>query len=222
MTVKALESVQNEESFNLFWEKVELHIAAFEADEPTLPRKRKCPQHFDDGTAVGDHPATPKILFRQHYFEALDLIINCIRSRFEQPGYNTYKNLQELLFQAIKRHDFEPELQYISWFYGDDINKANLKCQLQTFALDYPIKNTQPNVFEIREYMISLSPAKKQLIAEVCTIMKLILVMSATNATSECSFSALKRVKTHLRSTMSQDRLNHLMILHVHKELTDA
>ena len=67
-------------------------------------------------------------------------------------GYNTYKNLQEFLFQAIKGHDFELELQYISRFYGDDINKANLKYQLQTFALDYPIKNTQPNVFKIREY----------------------------------------------------------------------
>ena len=62
----------------------------------------------------------------------------------------------------------------------------------------------------------------KQLIAEVCTIMKLILVMPATNAMSERSFSALKRVKTNLRSTMNQDRLNHYMILHVHKELTDA
>ena len=66
------------------------------------------------------------------------------------PGYNTYKNLQELLFQAIKGHDFEPELQYISRFYGDDINKANLKYQLQTFALNY---HTQPNVFEVREYV---------------------------------------------------------------------
>ena len=44
MTVETLEALQNEESFNLFWEKVELHIAAFEIDEPILPRKRKCPQ----------------------------------------------------------------------------------------------------------------------------------------------------------------------------------
>ena len=52
--------------------------------------------------------------------------------------------------------------------------------------------------------------------------MKLILVMPATNATSERSFSALKRVKTYLRSSMTQSRLNHLMILQVHKEMTDS
>ena len=36
--------------------------------------------------------------------------------------------------------------------------------------------------------------------------------MSATNATSERSFSALRRIKSYLRSTMHQQRLNHLMI----------
>ena len=57
---------------------------------------------------------------------------------------------------------------------------------------------------------------------QVCTVLKLILIMPATNATSERSFSALRRVKTYLRSSMYQQRLNHLMLLHVHKERTDA
>ena len=48
------------------------------------------------------------------------------------------------------------------------------------------------------------------------------LVMLATNAVSEGSFSALKRVKTYLCSTMGEGRLNHLMLLHVHKELADG
>ena len=46
--------------------------------------------------------------------------------------------------------------------------------------------------------------------------------MPASNATSERSFSALRRVKTYLRSTMVQQRLNNLMVLHVHKDMTDA
>ena len=58
--------------------------------------------------------------------------------------------------------------------------------------------------------------------SEIVTLMKLILVMQATNATSERTFSALRRVKTYLRSTMPQERLNHLMILHTHQEATDA
>ena len=52
--------------------------------------------------------------------------------------------------------------------------------------------------------------------------MKLILVMPATNAARERSFSALRRIKTYLRSTMKQECLNSLMVLHVHKDLIDA
>ena len=52
--------------------------------------------------------------------------------------------------------------------------------------------------------------------------MKLLLVMPATNATSERSFSALRRVKTYLRTQMTQQRLNHLMVLNAHSDKTDA
>jgi len=59
------------------------------------------------------------------------------------------------------------------------------------------------------------------LVSEVVTLLQLILVMPATNASSEGSFSAFRMVKNYLSSTMAQDRLNHTMLLHCHKELTD-
>ncbi len=41
--------------------------------------------------------------------------------------------------------------------------------------------------------------------------------MPATNAASERSFSTMKRVKSYLRSTMGQERLNNLMIMNIYK-----
>ena len=64
-----------------------------------------------------------------------------------------------------------------------------------------------------------LSPSQKSLLG---TLTKLIMVMPATIAINECSFSALHNVKSYLRSTVAQERLNHLMILSVHKNLTDS
>ena len=58
--------------------------------------------------------------------------------------------------------------------------------------------------------------------SQVATLVKLVLVMPATTTISEHSFSALRRTKTYLRSTMLQERLNATMVLHVHKESTDA
>ena len=63
--------------------------------------------------------------------------------------------------------------------------------------------------------------AQRSLLSEVCKVVKLVLVMPATNATSERSFSALRRVKNYLRSTMTQQRLNNLLVLHVHKDITN-
>lgn len=67
-----------------------------------------------------------------------------------------------------------------------------------------------------------MKPASLAMFSHVVTVVKLILVMPATNATSERSFSALRRLKTYLRSTMAQARLNHLLTLHVHREATDS
>ena len=60
------------------------------------------------------------------------------------------------------------------------------------------------------------------MLEQVCGVMKLVLVMPATNTSLEHPFSALRRVKRYLQSTRSQQKLNNLMLLHVHKDLTDS
>ena len=59
------------------------------------------------------------------------------------------------------------------------------------------------------------------MLPEVTKLAKLLIVLPATNATNERSFSAMKRIKTYLRSTTSGNRLNHCMLLHVHCKKTD-
>lgn len=49
-----------------------------------------------------------------------------------------------------------------------------------------------------------------------------LLLMPATKAKSEGSFPALRRLKTYPRSSMTRERLNNVMVLHVHKERVDA
>ena len=46
--------------------------------------------------------------------------------------------------------------------------------------------------------------------------------MPATNTVSERSFSAKRRLYTCCNTNMDQNRLNHAMVLHAHKEKTDA
>ena len=48
-----------------------------------------------------------------------------------------------------------------------------------------------------------------------------ILVMPATNVISERSFSVMRHIKSYLRSTMRQQRLNHVMVLNIYKGQPD-
>ena len=57
--------------------------------------------------------------------------------------------------------------------------------------------------------------------SEIIVLFKLYLVSQAANAVSERSASSLGRIKNWLKSTMSQERLNHCMLLSIHKEKTD-
>ena len=59
----------------------------------------------------------------------------------------------------------------------------------------------------------------QHLFLELCKLFRLLLIMPATSATSERSFSSLRQVKSYLRTTMKQERLNHLLLLHtIHKD----
>ena len=61
----------------------------------------------------------------------------------------------------------------------------------------------------------------RMIIAEVIKLLKLILAMPATNPFSERLFSSLQRIKTYLHSTITNNQLNHFLIFHIFKMLTD-
>lgn len=223
LTVKTLSSLRSEDKFDLFWEKLQLLTKDLDIGEPQLPRRRKTPRRYEIGSAEGEFAASPKTHYRQIYYEGLDLIVNCIKNRFDQPGFKVYRNLQELLLKASTNTNYQEEYDYVTKFYADDFDPVALKTQLELYSTLFTAsKNSVPTIQDVFSSMRDLSAAQKSLLSEVCTLTKLVLVMPATNAVSERSFSALRYVKTYLRSTMSQKRLNHLMILYIHKNLTDG
>ena len=61
--------------------------------------------------------------------------------------------------------------------------------------------------------------ATRLLLPELFHAVRLILTVSLTTSTAERSFSQLRRLKTYLRSTMIQARLNHIAILNCHSDV---
>jgi len=63
--------------------------------------------------------------------------------------------------------------------------------------------------------------AAREMFTEVCRLIRLLLTIPVSSATAERSFSALRRLKTYTRSTMSAARLNHVALLHIHQNRTE-
>ena len=66
-------------------------------------------------------------------------------------------------------------------------------------------------------YFQSINCSQRSLLSHVTRVLQLMLVMPSTNGTFERSFSALQQVKTYIHSTMSQEKPNNVLVLHVHK-----
>ena len=157
--------------------------------------------------------------YRCQYFEALDLAVESIKDRFDQPGYTIYSKLEDLLLKGAGGCDLD-DLSEVSQMYPD-IDFCELKIQLANLATYFNENEIAASLEECLKYLQSLSPAAKTFYSEVCALARLILVMPATNAISERLFSVMRRVKSYLRSTMGQARLNHVMILAIYKEQVD-
>ena len=102
-----------------------------------------------------------------------------------------------------------------------EIDASQLEVQLSNLATYFQKSGIAVSLQECLYYLRNLSPAAKTFYSEVCTLARIILVMPASNAVSERSFSVMRRVKSYLRNTMGQARLNHLMVLNIYKEQLD-
>ena len=122
MTVQTLMSLRSDSNFSLFWQKVTKRAATLNVDSPSLPRRKKVPRRLEVGSTDGDFPTTPKDYYRPIYFQALDLITTCINDRFNQTGYQMYRNVQDLLLKAARGEDYQTQFEFVTHLYGSDFN----------------------------------------------------------------------------------------------------
>ena len=126
---------------------------------------------------------------------------------------------EKLTLESSKKinNNYSNELDFVISFYKDDISPCSLKTQLELLSTSFSETDYQPSITGLRG---SLSPQVCTNLSEVCTLLKIVTIIPATNAVSERSASAVCKIKTYLRSTITQVQFNNL-ILHIHEEKTD-
>ena len=61
-----------------------------------------------------------------------------------------------------------------------------------------------------------MDPSVRMMFPQVESLLRLFLISPSSSCETEQSFSALRRMKFCLRSSMTQKRLNHVMVCHVY------
>jgi hypothetical protein len=69
--------------------------------------------------------------------------------------------------------------------------------------------------------LIAENPNNRILFSEVDKLLRLFLTVPATSATAERTFSVLRRLKSYLRATMGQERLNNVILLSIYQPKFD-
>ena len=185
-------------------------------DEPCLLRHRKVPKCYD-GCAPAHRYANPKERYRQAYFEILELAAGEVERRFDQVDLKIIKEIEELLLNAANGKVVQSLPSTVLEYVGKDFDQERLKYQLSFIpdmiktATDGSIKN----VTHIRTIadITQRSSIYQGMLSEVFKLQKVFFTFPVTTATAERSFSSPRRLKTFLRSQMTDCRLNNLFLM---------
>lgn len=159
------------------------------------------PQRYQLGEAESECPNTIQDHYHRIYFEVIDVLVAAISNRYDQQGFQTLQKLENLLINKAPMTD--TTAQNVTKFYGADLHQDRLKAQLSrlhTTVTDVLVKDLE----SVIEYLRGLNRVEKEYYSEVMKVVTLILLTPATNALSERSFSALRRIKSLLRITSEQ------------------
>ena len=199
-------------------------IAAQMKIEPTFCEKRIIDRkkQFDENASEEiTHSAEES--YRVNYFlYIVDQAIYSLNSRFEQ--FQKYEDIFGFLFDLHKLHIADDDCLksccdkleiFLRHNMDSDIDGNELFSELKIVRKCLP-KETK-RAIEVLDYLKMMDSC----FPNVWIAYRILLTIPVTVASAERSFSKLKLIKSYLRSTMSQERLNRLTILSIEKHMLE-
>ncbi|GKB68411.1 zinc finger MYM-type protein 1-like protein [Tanacetum coccineum] len=198
---------------------IEMDIDPVFRQKRVIRRKRQ----FDEDSVNQDTSYSVEESFKVQYFlYIVDQALVSLRTRFEQ--YKEYEKVFGFLFTSRKLNSFDDNTlkSHCSHLEAalrngerSDVDAKELYVELRSLNNYLPDKNLGPS--EILNFLKENDFFPNAMIAY-----RVLLTIPVTVASAERSFSKLKLLKSYLRSTMSQDRLNGLALIAIENDLLDS
>ncbi|KAG0439809.1 hypothetical protein HPB47_016521, partial [Ixodes persulcatus] len=136
---------------------------------------------------------------RQGFYAVVDPLINEVQRRFTQEGFDMLLRLEQILVVSTKGKALSSErLKERLGIHAADFFLDQLRAQL--LMLPTITSGQEPcNALSIGEKLGRESATVRDLMNQVVRLVILVLTVPTSTATSERSFSGLRRLKTYLR-----------------------
>ena len=144
------------------------------------------------------------------YFPVLDAFLSELSRRFDEKNVDIMRAIQACNPLSSNFLCLLPLIEG----YGLDGDAIDVEAKLAKRTLEKDINDASD--------VISSLIALKDAFPELLKLVRISMTIAVNTAHCERSFSTLKRIKTYLRSTMSEQRLNDLAILSIERELSSS
>lgn len=198
-------------------------VATLHNISSTLPRpqrQKRLPKRLEDGVLVLSGTGSRDVMTSSAhfkisiYFPILDAMLSELQRRFNDKNLEQMKGIQSCNPQS--NHFLQPDkLIPLANSYGLDHSSLAMECKLAKRTL------AGKEIESIVGVLSEVYPSK----AAFPTLVQLLQIgLTTVVSTAQCerSFSALKRIKTYLRSTMGEQRLTDLAVLSIERELSQG
>ena len=155
---------------------------------------------------------------------------NELARRFDQKDLRVAMEMEKLILSA-SNDEFKGPIVI------SDVLRSTYECDLKMDLLTVQLKqipvlierHTERTGQKIKKItnvrtlcdVINENPVTKSMYTELHLLLKLYFTIPATTTTAERTFSAMRRLKTYLWASMTQDRLNHILLLNTYKSRLD-
>ncbi|XP_042410187.1 zinc finger MYM-type protein 1-like [Zingiber officinale] len=200
------------------------HIASEMGIEPIFREKRiiRRKRQFDEINSE-EVTQSPKESFRVNYFLfIIDQALSSLQTRFEQ--FQKYEETFGFLFslERLKYIDDDSLLhscvnlqESLTHDGHSDVDGSDLYLELK--LLRHSLPRESKRAIDVLNYLKKMDSCYPN----AYIAYRILLTIPVTVASAERSFSKLKLIKTYLRSTMSQERLNGLAMLSIEKKVVE-
>ncbi|XP_042386310.1 uncharacterized protein LOC121977979, partial [Zingiber officinale] len=189
--------------------------------EPKFREKRviRRNKRFDENK-INEVKLSPEESFKINYFNyIIDHAISSLQSRFEQ--FKIYEDNFNFLYDVEKLKLLDDEFLKIKCLNLENFLTHDMLSDIDGLDLFLELKVLREIINpELKTALEVLNLIKKlNSFPNAWIAYRILLTIPVSVASAERSFSKLKLIKSYLRSTMSQERLNNLAILSIEKKI---